>query len=247
MSLALVLRRLGIFTLNLLLPPRCLSCGEVVERQGGLCAPCWKRLTFLVPPWCVCCGHPFEFAIGGDDTLCGACLAKAPLFRSARAALTYDDASRPLVLGLKHADQTHAASAYAGWLVRVGGNGLSEADLIVPVPLHRWRLFHRRYNQAALLAQGLGRLVGKPVHTDLLNRSRATPTQGGLNRSGRQRNVRGAISVRSGRQSCCRGARVVVIDDVLTTGATVGECARVLLRAGATSVDVLTLARVVIR
>ena len=245
-SVVPALRRLAGFALDLLLPPRCLGCGEVIERQGGLCSPCWKQLTFLGAPWCACCGHPFEFAIGNQDTLCGGCLAKPPPFRRARAVLSYDDASRPLVLGLKHADQTHAAAAFAAWLARVGAEVLGDADLIAPVPLHRWRLFHRRYNQAALLAQGLGRLTGAPVMTDLLQRSRATPTQGGLNRAGRQRNVKGAISLRPGREAHSRGARIVVIDDVMTTGATVGECARVLLRAGAAQVDVLTLARVVI-
>lgn len=238
------LRRAALAALDALLPPRCLSCGEPVDRQGGLCAHCWGGLVFVEAPLCACCGLPFPYPVEGEN-LCGACLREAPPFGRARSVLVYDDASRPLVLAFKHADRTHAAGAFGAWLVRAGAGILDGADLLVPVPLHRWRLFRRRYNQAALLALAVGRAAGVRVVPDLLVRRRRTPTQGGLDRDGRRRNVAGAFALRRGMGEVVAGRRVVLVDDVLTTGATVSECARVLLRAGAAGVDVLTLARVV--
>ncbi|MBP2232327.1 ComF family protein [Azospirillum agricola] len=229
--------------LDALLPPRCLCCGTAVDRQGGLCPGCWSGLSFIAPPFCARCGLPFEYA-AQEGNVCGACLAAPPAFARARAVLVYDDGSRPLVLGFKHGDRIHAADAYGGWLARAGKELLADADLLAPVPLHRGRLFRRRYNQAALLAQALAKRCGVPAVPDLLLRQRATPTQGGLNREGRHRNVRGAFRLRCGPASV-EGKRVVLVDDVLTTGATLAECARVLGRAGAARVDVLTLARVV--
>ncbi|WP_042704316.1 ComF family protein [Azospirillum sp. B506] len=234
--------------LDALLPPRCLCCGEAVDRQGGLCAACWVKLTFIAPPLCDCCGLPFEYE-AQEGALCGACLASPPPFARARAVLAYDDGSRPLVLGFKHGDRIHAAKAYGVWLARAGKLLLEDADRLLPVPLHRARLFHRRYNQAALLAQALSRHSGVPVTPDLLQRQRFTPTQGGLDRQGRHRNVKGAFRLRPGQSAKeqVTGRRLVLIDDVMTTGATLAECTRVLLRAGAARVDVLTLARVVHR
>lgn len=230
--------------LDVLLPPRCLSCGGAVDMQGNLCPSCWQRATFLGPPLCACCGLPFEFEVD-PQSLCGACHRQPPQFARARAAMVYDEGSRAALLGFKHRDQTHAAMPFARWMVRAGAEILADADLLVPVPLHRWRLFRRRYNQAGMLALAIGRLTGIAVAADALARTRATPSQGGLDRSARARNVRGAFVVRPTRSARIRGRRAVLIDDVMTTGATVQECARVLRRGGAESVDVLTLARVV--
>ncbi|MGQ9369125.1 ComF family protein [Azospirillum sp. ST 5-10] len=238
------LARLAEAALDALLPPRCLCCGEIVDRQGGLCPTCWAGLTFIAPPLCACCGLPFAFAVPGE-ALCGACVAAPPAFARARSVLVYDDASRPLVLGFKHGDRTHAARAFGAWLARAGAELLAEADLLVPVPLHRWRLFARRYNQAALLAQAVARVSGVPAAPDLLVRRRRTRSQGGLDREGRARNVAGAFALRPGRADRVAGRSVVLVDDVLTTGATVGECAKALTRAGAARIAVLTLARVV--
>ncbi len=178
-------------------------------------------------------------------TVCGACNSRPPSFMRARAVFRYDEASRSLILRFKHADELQGAPAFGRWLARAGAELCGDADLIAPVPLHRWRLLARRYNQSALLAQSLSRVSGKPLAVDLLKRRRPTPSQGRLSRSARRRNVRGAFILRRGAASVVRGVRVLLVDDVLTTGATVEECARVLVASGAAAVDVLTLARVV--
>ena len=181
-------------------------------------------ITFFTAPWCVVCGLPFAHPMGAD-ALCGACARQQPSWDRARAVFRYDKNSRRLVLGMKHGDRTHLAGA----------------DLLVPVPLHWTRLFQRRYIQAALLAQAVRSAGGPPVAADWLARRRRTPAQGHLGPAARERNARGAFAMRAGRSVA--GKRVVIIDDVMTTGATVEECARVLKRAGAVSVGVLTLAR----
>ena len=236
------LRRARDRLLDLLLPPRCLCCGVPVAVTGTLCTPCWRAVTFLSAPCCASCGYPFDFDIGSGG-LCGACMAEVPYFDRARAAMRYDDASRPLILALKHGDRLHLAPPLAQWMQRTGRELLADADLQLPVPLHWTRLFTRRYNQAAVLAHAIAKAGGPPVAADCLLRRRRTPSQGYKNPSARRRNVAGAFAVKH--PDKIRGKRVVLIDDVLTTGATVEECARVLKRAGAARVDVLTLARVV--
>ena len=234
------LRRL----VNALLPPRCVGCGETVEEGGALCAACWSGVTFLGAPLCGCCGYPFEYA-APDGSVCAACIARPPAYDRARSVFRYQPESRALILRFKHADGIHAAPAFGVWLARAGADLLVDCDLVLPVPLHRWRLFRRRYNQSALLALALGRVAGCPVAVDLLQRRRNTPSQGRMSALARRRNVRSAFTLRPGRADSVAGRRVLLVDDVLTTGATVEECARVLRRAGAARVDVLTLARVV--
>jgi len=236
--------RLGRGLLDLVLPPRCLACGGLVADPGALCAACWQGLSFLGEPACACCGLPFAHD-PGPGTRCAACLADPPGFDRARSVLRYDDGSKGLILAFKHADRTDAAPAFARWLARSGQALLPDCDLIAPVPLHWRRLFRRRYNQAALLALALGRLAGKPVAPGLLRRRRDTASQGHLSRGARQRNVAGAFQVAPGWPARLAGRRVLLVDDVLTTGATVEAAAQVLTRAGAAGVDVLTLARVV--
>ena len=236
------LRRAAQALLDALLPPRCLKCRATVTQSGTLCAPCWQSLQFLGEPCCACCGAPFEFAVG-EGALCGECLRQPPAFDRARAALRYDGESRGLVLGFKHGDRLHLAPALAGWMRRAGAQLLADADALVPVPLHWTRLFARRYNQSAVLAHGIHRAGGPAVGADWLKRRRATPSQGKRNAVGRRRNGAAAFAVKPG--LALRGKRIVLVDDVFTTGATVSECARVLRRAGAARVDVLTLARTV--
>jgi ComF family protein len=186
------------------------------------------------------CGLPFPYPVG-DGAVCAACSRDRQSWDRARAVMRYDKNSRRLVLMLKHGDQTHLATAFGRWMRRIGAEMLDDADLVVPVPLHWTRLFTRRYNQAALLARAIRAAGGPPVAPDWLLRRRRTPSQGRLGALARARNVRGAFALRPGRE--VRGKKLVVIDDVLTTGATAEECARVLRRAGAASVGVLTLAR----
>ncbi|MDH3593657.1 MAG: ComF family protein [Rhodospirillales bacterium] len=230
--------------LDALLPPRCLACGGPVDRSGALCAGCWERIDFVAPPYCACCGFPFAFDLG-PGTLCGACTRDPPAFERARFVMRYDEASKGLVLGFKHGDRTEGAPTFAAWLARAGRDLLAEADLLIPVPLHRFRLFARRYNQAALLCRALGRSTGLQVVPDLLTRRRNTPPQGRLSPAARRRNVAGAFAVAPARRGALQGRRVLLVDDVMTTGATISACARVLLRAGAAAVDVLVLTRVV--
>ena len=238
------IKRAGGRALDIVLPPRCLKCGATVDSVGALCAGCWPAVTFLAPPQCAACGVPFEFNLG-PAALCGACAGERPVFERARAAFRYDDGSKDLILRFKHADRTDSRPAFARWMARAGDALLADADLIAPVPLHWLRLFMRRYNQAALLASALGDLAGKPAVNDLLLRRRRTPSQGGLGALARRRNVAGAFAVDPRRRMLLQDKRVLLVDDVLTTGATVSACASVLLRAGARAVDVLTLARVV--
>jgi ComF family protein len=236
------LRRLGRAVVDGVLPPRCLACGATVGEPGSLCGPCWAAITFFAPPWCATCGRPFPHPMG-DGALCADCARRQPNWDLARAVLRYDRHSRRLVLMLKHGDQTHLAGAFGRWMLRAGGDVLVGADLLLPVPLHWTRLFVRRFNQAALLAQAIRGAGGPPVGADWLVRRRRTPSQGLLGPTARARNVRGAFALRRGRSVA--GKRVVLIDDVLTTGSTAEECARVLRRAGAAHVGVLVLARAV--
>ncbi len=238
------LRQAAALALNAVLPPRCLHCGAMVDTPHSLCPSCWERVDFIAPPYCRVCGRPFEFD-PGEENPCGACAKEMPPFDRARSIFRYDDVSRALVLAFKHGDRTDAAPALGRWLVRTGAEIVDQADMIVPVPLHWTRLFRRRYNQAALLAAALGRFSGVPTEPDLLVRRRRTRSQGRLSPAGRIRNVRGAFAIRRGRREAVRGRRILLVDDVLTTGATVAECARVLRRGGAAGVDVLTAARVV--
>ncbi|MBI1777329.1 MAG: ComF family protein [Proteobacteria bacterium] len=230
--------------LDAVLPPRCLRCGETVDEPGSLCGVCWTKVTFIAKPLCHCCGRPFELP-ADDGAWCGACLADPPPWRRARAVFRYDEATRPLITGFKFHDQTHAAPAFGRWMARAGRELLGEADLIAPVPLHWLRLFSRRYNQASLLANALGQETGIRVLPDLLRRRKRTPPQTELNRRERARNVAHAFAIRPGQMSVLAGKRVLLVDDVLTTGATVAACAQALKGAGAAAVDVLTVARVV--
>ncbi|HUB98099.1 MAG TPA: ComF family protein [Stellaceae bacterium] len=236
------LRRAAVSVLDLLLPPHCLKCGGAVSHAQGLCPSCWRAITFLATPCCDCCGMPFAYD-QGPGSLCGACVRAPHSFAQARAAMVYDDESRRLVLAFKHGDKLHLAPALGAWMRRAGAEFLSRCDVLIPVPLHWTRLFARRYNQAAVLAHALAAPGGPQVGADWLVRRRRTPSQGKRSEAARRRNVAGAFAMKPGR--AVTGRHVVLIDDVFTTGATLDECARVLVRAGAARVDALTLARTV--
>ncbi len=220
-------------------PPQSLD-GGALPLTSGYSADAWSRITFLADPVCDGCGLPFEYDLG-EGVRCPACTAKPRAFARARAACLYDEASRDPILKLKHADRTDLAPLMARWLSRAARPLIEDADAIAPVPLHPFRLFRRRYNQAAEIARALSGLTGLPYLPDALARRRDTGSQGGKSGSGRRRNVAGAFMAHPTRTA---GKRILLVDDVLTTGATAEGCARALLASGAACVHVAVVARV---
>ena len=233
------------FGIDLLFPPLCVACGCRIAEPYGLCNTCWTGIAFIEAPVCERCGIPFELD-PGEGTVCAGCYAAPNEFTRARSLFAYDDVSKELILPFKHGDRLERAPALAHWLRRAGPVLIEDADMIVPVPLHRWRLWRRRYNQSAVLAQRLAVAVGKIYAPDLLERVRATPSQGAMaSAKARRRNVTAAFRVPKAKRDAIRGKKILLIDDVYTTGATLNACSRALKRGGAASVDALTLARVV--
>src|SRR5689334_24527096 len=231
------------FALDIALPTLCVSCREPVDGEG-VCAECWAKLSFIAPPYCPRLGIPFVYD-PGPDMLSMEAIASPPAYQRARAAVRYDDVARALVHALKYGDRLDLAPTMGRWMARAGRELLDGADALVPVPLHWRRLWARRFNQAAALATVISRGSGVPVLDDVLRRLRATPQQVGLNRADRAGNVQGAFAVPDARHPAVAGKRLVLVDDVLTSGATADSCTRALLRAGAAQVDVLVFARVV--
>jgi len=241
--LARRLEPIGRGVLDTVLPARCLKTGDLVTGQGGLSAKAWSSIEFFAGPCCSACGLSFEHPVF-PGTLCAACEARPPAFDRARSVFAYDDNSRSLLTDFKYADRTDFTPVFCRWLNRVGAELVEQADFIAPVPMHRMRLWQRRYNQAALLVHGISKTCDAMSAVDLLERQRSTKPQGHLSPIARARNVRGAFAVKSKWKNDIVGRSVLVIDDVFTTGSTVEEWARVLRKAGASRIDVLTLARV---
>jgi len=230
--------------LDVALPQLWPSCREPVGDGAGLCAPCWSKLSLIERPFCEKLGIPFTYD-PGPDVYSMQAIASPPAYARARAAVRYDDVARSLVHALKYGDRLDLAPTMARWMARAGSDLLADADLIVPVPLHWRRLWARRFNQSAALAGFISRQAGPPVSVTALKRARATPQQVGLSRAARAANVQGAFRVDDAGKAEIRRKQVLLVDDVLTSGATVDTCARALLRDGARQVDVLVFARVV--
>ncbi len=227
---------------DLILPPRCVITGEIVDRPGMLSSTSWKDLQFIDAPFCARCGQPFDFETEAD-MMCGGCIDEPPEFDIARSALVYNDTSRGLILAFKHGDRLQLVRSFTGWLNRAGQDILTETDIVVPVPLHRKRLWSRRYNQSAILARHLAKHNADITYApSLIQRTRATPPQKGLTRKERAENMRAAFLVDI--QDDLAGKSITLIDDVYTSGATLNACANALKKAGAKQVFALTIARV---
>jgi len=229
--------------LDIALPTLCVSCREPVEGEG-VCAPCWSKLSFIEPPYCPRLGIPFVYD-PGPDMLSMEAIASPPAYQRARAAVRYDEVARTLVQALKYHDRTDLAPAMGRWMARAGRELLDGADMLIPVPLHWRRAWHRRFNQSGALGRAIERQAGVALRGDVLRRVRPTEQQVGLSRAQRASNVQGAFEVSTDAKSQIAGRRLVLVDDVLTSGATLDACARALLRAKAAQVDVLVFARVV--
>lgn len=232
------------FALDLALPPLCPSCREPLAGGAGLCAACWSKLSLIEPPYCARLGIPFTYD-PGPGLLSMEAIANPPSYDRARAAVRYDDIARALVHRFKYGDRLDLAPMMGRWMARAGRGLLDGADALIPVPLHWRRLWARRFNQSAALAGALSEMAGPPVLHGALQRVRATAQQVGLSKNERAENVQGAFKVAPARKAELAGKRLVVVEDVLTSGATVEACTRALLRAGADHVDVLVFARVV--
>lgn len=241
--------------LDTVLPTHSLITGQVVTKFDQKAdTELWQHLKFIDDPCCQACGFPFEFepvGLSSDDpskvneALCLRCHAHAPAFDRARAAITYDETSRKLILDFKHGGRTDGLKFFAAQMLRAGQKILADTDMLIPVPLHKSRLRKRRFNQATLLARGVSQLSNIPYHTEILMRNKNTPSQGGQTFLGRRQNVTGAFNVRQKYKPNIKGKHITLIDDVYTTGSTLTACARTLKRAGAARVDALTFMRVV--
>jgi ComF family protein len=223
------------------LPPRCPGCGTVTLEDRSFCLACWQSLHWLGEPCCARCGFPFEHD-GGADAECGACLADPPHFDRLRAAAAYGEIARRVTLKLKYGGRPGVADTLAHFMQR---HVRADDAILAPVPLHRWRIWRRGYNQSALIAGALAARGGGELCLDLLERTKATPPLRGLGRRERALAVRGAFHVPPAHRARIAGRRVVLVDDVFTSGATGNACARALKKAGASEVDIICWARVV--
>ena len=229
--------------LDALYPPTCLACRAATDAHGGLCPDCWWAMRFIERPFCDRLGTPFEQDLG-EGLLSPQAIADPPVFRRARAVARFEDGpARRLVHRLKYSDRADLAKPLGAWMARAGADVLAEADVVAPVPLHPLKLWRRRFNQAAALAQAVAAASGKRFEPRWLLRVKPTRSQVGLTREQRAANMQGAFRVAAG--APVAGVRIALVDDVLTSGATANAAARALLRAGAADVDLIVFARVV--
>lgn len=230
--------------LDLILPPLCPLCRKIVSHKNAACSSCWQQLNFISTPFCSQCSLPFETLDLENSSFqkCGACLHSPPSFSNARAAYVYDDVSKKMILSFKHGEALHLTPFLTHALVTAGRDLFRQTDVIVPVPLHWYRLYKRGFNQAALLAQRLGKMIHKPVGLAFLKRIKNTPSQGSLSLENRVKNVAHCFKVCDPSQ--VKDKSILLIDDVITTGATLNACALTLLRAGGKEVNILCVARV---
>ncbi|MCB1543585.1 MAG: ComF family protein [Rhodoblastus sp.] len=241
-----VARKAAARALDIVYPPVCIACRRAASGHFGLCADCWTKMRFIEKPWCDRLGTPFDVDLGQPGLLSPEAIANPPVFSRARSVVRFDDGpARLLVHRLKYYDRLELARPIGRWMARAGAELLDDADLLAPVPMHRLRLIGRKHNQAALLARAVSQETGVPVAMRALERVKPTAPQVGLSKTQRATNLQGAFRVSEAGKLAVLDKRVVLVDDVMTSGATANAAARVLLRAGAKRVDVLTFARVV--
>lgn len=231
---------------DIVFPPRCFSCHVLVAEHGALCGDCWSSVQFINTPLCYACGFPFDYDLG-EGALCASCIAKRPSYHQGRSVMYYDASSSHLITRFKYADKTHVAQSLARLMAKAGQELLEKSDFILPVPMHKFRLFKRRYNQAALLANALGQLSDIKVLHHALIRYKNTPPQASLTSKQRYSNVKGAFTFDKHFRNVIEGKNLLLVDDVTTTGATLEACSNVLLQSGAEQVNVLTVAKTVIK
>jgi len=240
------LRNIGARALDLVYPPVCMACRRATAAHFALCPACWTQMRFIERPYCERLGTPFDVDLGQPGLLSPDAIANPPVFARARSAVKFDDGPARLIAHrLKYHDRLETARPVGSWMARAGAELLDDADLLAPVPMHRLRLVGRRHNQAALLAQAVSRETGVPAEMQALERVKPTPPQVGLSRAQRAANMQGAFRVTEAGKLAVLDRRIVLIDDVMTSGATANAAARALMRARARRVDVLTFARVV--
>jgi ComF family protein len=243
-ALSVPVARLWDAACDFIVPPVCLGCQKPLGSHDCLCAACWCQISFIRAPLCDRLGWPMPFDTGGLMVSAQAS-AEPPDYDRARAVAKFEGLMRPLVHGLKYSDRHDARRLFGTWMAAAGADLLADADLIVPVPLHRWRLLTRRFNQSAIIAGEVARVSGVQLDQRILERVKATPQQVSMTRDQRRLNMSGAFKIAAGRGAETEDRRVLLIDDVITTGATVNACARALKRGGAARVDVLALGVVI--
>lgn len=230
--------------LDVLFPPKCIICGKIISQDGCLCFTCWGKIDFITFPYCSCCGVPFSYEIE-EDLICGKCILKKPKYDKAVAVFVYNKYSNDIIHKFKYNDCSYAAKTLSNWMVREGKKLISDTDLIIPVPLHKLRLMTRFYNQAALLAKFISKNTKIKCDFKSLKRVKNTKQQFGLTLKQRAKNVRNAFFIPEQFKENIKGKNILLVDDVMTTGATINACSYVLKKAGAKKVYVLTLGRTV--
>jgi ComF family protein len=242
----MILHQPARYLLDVVFPPRCGHCAGFTESQGKLCSNCWSALTFLSAPCCAACGYPFAYEMADADSLCASCMQHKPHYDGHRSMLKFDEHSKKLIHDLKYHDKPLLLDLFGEWLMRAGNEFWDDNVILMPIPLHFLRLWQRRYNQAALLAKALAKRSGHALMLDGLKRVKRRPPQAGLSREQRLKNMRGVFATPLKCKAAINGKTIVLVDDVMTTGATLNACARTLKRAGASRVYAVTLARTVL-